>query len=138
MRAAGPEGAKVIGELMKCRFPTVMLSFAAITILSGVGLLWIDSDGFAPHWSHYRAAHGYLTGGSLALLAMIIGGTFVRPTVAKIGALGASMASVAAGPEREAKMGELAGLRDRLKIAGRVVAALLALAVTLMAVSRYL
>ena len=50
IRASGPEGAKVMRALIQRKYLNWIPILAAITILSGLWLMWIVSGGFAGAW----------------------------------------------------------------------------------------
>jgi uncharacterized membrane protein len=135
---AGPDGAKVMAGLTRRRFMDVMPVVALITIVSGLWLYWKVSGGFDHHWIHTPTGLGYGVGGLIAIVAFGIGIGVMRPAMQKIGRLGAGAAQEADPGKRESMMGQVAGLRRRSAAAGRLVAALLALATTLMGIARYL
>ena len=62
----------------------------------------------------------------------------MRPATMKILQLAPSIPQMAEGPEREARMAQVDGLRTRSRMAARTVASFLAIAVAAMAVARYL
>jgi uncharacterized membrane protein len=136
-RAAGPAAMPVMQELMKRRLLFWLPVTAIITLLSGLALLWIQSDGFGPEWMGSRFGMAYSTGGTLAIVAFIIGYFVMRPAQLRLGVLGASMPQLS-GPEKDAAAAEIARLRPRVTMSLRWVAALLTLAVAFMAGARYL
>jgi len=137
-RGLGPAAAPVMQGLEKRGYFTVMPIIAAIAILSGATMLWIDSAGFSPAWMGSRAGMAYSTGGLAAVVALGIGLGVMRPTMLKVGALVASAASVPDGPARQAHLAPMAALRARITVGVRWTALLLTVAVVSMAVARYL
>lgn len=135
---AGPEGGKVMQALIRRRFLDIMPAVAALTILSGLELYRRVSGGFATAWILSR--HGMiLTIGSVAaLIAFTIGMSVLRPAALRVGPLAQSAGQLPEGPEREARLAEVARLRRRSALGGRWVAGLLAVAVIGMAAARYL
>lgn len=136
-RAAGPAAMPVMQEMMKRRLLFWLPLTALITLLSGLALLWMQSDGFGPEWMGSRLGMAYSTGGTLAIVAFIIGFFVMRPAQLRMGALGASMPQLS-GPDKEAAMAEVGRLRPRVTMTLRLVAVLLTLAVGFMASARYL
>ena len=59
VRASGPEGAKVMRALIQRHYLTVVPVVGALTILSGLWLMWIVSGGFGVI---YMAGHGVTWG----------------------------------------------------------------------------
>jgi uncharacterized membrane protein len=133
---AGPDGAKVMGALVKRRVLTIVPTFAAITIVSGFWLYGRDSSGMQGPWVHSRMGMMLGTGAVLSLVAFVIGLTVMRPSTLRVVALGQSLAQLPEA-ERPAVMAQIQRLRGRAATAGRVVAVLLMLAVLTMAVARY-
>ncbi len=137
IRASGPEGAKVMRELIQRKYLNVIPILGALTILSGLWLIWIFSNGFSAAW--FMSGTGMtLTLGSLAaLVAFLVGIHVLRPTVLRIGPLAQAAAQAPAGAEKEAQLGQVQALRRKAMLSGRWVGALLALAVITMGIGRY-
>jgi uncharacterized membrane protein len=129
VRGAGPAGGAVIAGIMKRKYSQFVAAAAGLTILSGFGLFWMDSQAAGPEWMHSRPAMGYSVGAVAALSALIIGLFLVKPNAQKLGAL------MAAGSPPPA---EVNALFDKLQKGSRVVAALVIIALIAMAVARYL
>ena len=137
IRDAGPDGAKVALALAKRHFMEIMPIVALVTILSGLWLYWKVSGGFQPAFMHSATGTTLGLGAAAAIAAFAIGLTVVRPSMVRAAALGQS-ATQAPPAERDAKLAQAQALRLRAAAAGRYVALLLALAVTAMALARYL
>lgn len=137
IRGSGPEGAKVMRALIQRNYLNVVPIVAALTILSGLWLMWIVSGEFSAAW--FRSGVGMtLTFGSLvAFAAFLIGVHVLRPSVLRIGPLAQVAAEAPAGRKKEAMLAGVQRLRRRAMVAGRWVAALLAVAVVAMAAGRY-
>lgn len=137
IRASGPEGAKVMRALIQRKYLNVIPILAAITILSGLWLMWIVSGGFAGAW--FKSGPGLtLTLGSIvAFVAFMIGVHVLRPTVLRIGPLAQAAAEAPAGAEKDAKLALVQALRRKAMFSGRWVGALLAFAVITMGIGRY-
>jgi hypothetical protein len=137
VREAGPEGARVMQGLQKRRYLDVLPAMAALTLLSGFGLFWRVFGRLHPGAGASGAELTLGLGGFAALFAFVAGVTVLRPSSLRIGALAAERAQ---GPEpgrREAIDAEIARLRPRVRLSGRVIAALLGIAIVCMAVGRY-
>ena len=128
VRAAGPAGGEVMKRLMARRFSPIILTAAAVTVLSGFRLYWRMSGGFDPLWIGTPMGLCYTIGGIAALIAFGIGLTVTLPAARRIGVLMQTMQ----GPSPE-----LAALSKRMAIGAQGVATLVAIAVILMAVARY-
>ena len=69
--------------------------------------------------------------------AFAIGISVLRPSAKKVGPLVQQAQGLPEGPERDAALANVQRLRRRMVLGGRWVASLLAIAVTTMAVFRY-
>jgi len=127
-RDAGPDGAKVAAALARRRFLDIMPWIAALTIVSGIWLYWFDSVGFRPPFMRSRMGISLGVGALAAVIAFILGVAVMRPAMNKAMRLGQDPAQQAAAQ----------ALRVRAGIMGRVIAALLGIAVAGMAVARYI
>ena len=134
---AGPDGGKVAAALQRRGMMTVVPIVAIGTLLSGLLLLWIVSDHFSATYMRSPMGRTFSMGGGLAILAWLVGMIVMRPAMMQSATLMASLAS-AAEPERAAAQVRLGRLRARGAMAGKIVAALLVLAVAAMAVARYM
>jgi uncharacterized membrane protein len=137
MQAAGPSAGAVAGGLIQRRFLDVLPVAAIVTVISGLWLYWHVSAGFAPAYMRSAAGMAYGTGSALALVALVLGISIVRPSMLRAAALGKA-AMEAAPADRERLAGEAMALRSRAGGAARVIAWLLGLATVAMAVARYL
>lgn len=137
VRAAGPEGGKVMQALMRRRYLDILPAIAVLTIVSGLELYRRVSGGFSALWITSRPGMTLTFGSIAALVAFTIGMSVMRPAAKRLGPLAQSAQQLPEGPERKARLGEIQRLRRRTATAGRWVAGLLALAVTGMALARY-
>ncbi len=137
LRAIGPAGGPVIAQLVAVRrFPLYMMSLAILTVLSGIGLYWHDSEGFSSAWMHTPGARAFGAGAGLAIIAVILGMSVNSPTGKRMSALAVAMRS-AGGPPSPEQMAELERQHRRMAGASTVAAVLLVLAAAAMAVARY-
>lgn len=134
---SGPEGGKVMRSLMRRRFFEIIPAMAILTILSGVELFRRVSGGFASAWFASRPGASLTVGALAALVAFTIGMTVMRPSAKRAGPLAESVQQMPPGTERDARAAEVQRLRRRTAIVGRLVAGVLAIAVVLMAIWRY-
>lgn len=128
IRAAGPAGGQVMQQLAGRHLLQVMPVVGLVTILSGLRLLAIMSNGFTGEWMRSRPGMAYSVGAAAALLAFGIGVLIMRPTMKRV---------MQIGPD-PARQSEAQTLRLRSARAGRVVATLLTIAAGAMAIGRYL
>jgi uncharacterized membrane protein len=136
VRATGPDGGRVMQALQKKNFHNVIPIVAAFTLVSGFWLYWRDFGRFHPGAGASGVELTYAIGGLAALVAFVIGATMLRPTIVRLGALGAQLAQ-AEPARREALGGEMASLQARARLAGRLVAGLLGITIIAMAIGRY-
>lgn len=138
IRAAGPGGGAVMQHLTQVRrMPTVLLVGGLLTILSGLGLYWNDSAGFASKaWLASGPGRTFGLGAVLAIVVLVIGATVNSPTAKRIGALGGEIRAGGGAPSAE-QAARMQRLQGRLSNALRLTAVLLLLATTAMSVARY-
>jgi uncharacterized membrane protein len=136
VRDAGPDGAKVMQALQKRRVTTVMPAVAVATLVSGFWLYYRTFGRVHPGPGASGPEMWLGIGGFLSLVAFVVGLALVRPSAARVGALGAELAQ-AAPERREVLASEVARLRRRMRLGGRIVVGLLTLTMIGMAVGRY-
>ena len=135
--ALGPEGGRFQYHLGRHRhFSRVILASAATTVLAGVLLLWITTDGLNPDRIFRVPGLGFTVGGLAAILTFALGSTYVYPRTERViriltGAMSEGRAPTA---DEQARLGRL---RGELVRAGWIVVAGLAIAVSAMATARY-
>jgi hypothetical protein len=113
-----------------------MGALGAMTIVTGLYLLWHFAGGFGSITaSHAGLAFGI--GGTSGILAGVIGGGVVGRSGVKIATLMREAASLPDGPVKAELMGRSAPLHHRMKIGSRAVIALQMVALVLMAVGHY-
>lgn len=133
----GPAGGAVMAGLNKRKYPTIVAVIAILTILSGLRLIMIMSASYQGAYFQSPVGRAFATAGGLAIVAFIIGMTITRPAMTKAGVLGAQMAT-ADEATRSRIGGEMDALRKRGMASGGFVLVLLLLAVSGMAVARYM
>jgi uncharacterized membrane protein len=138
VRATGSAGATVLRHLMQIqRLPYAVIALGLIAILSGAYLMWEVSNGAVVPWSHTASGRTYLVGAASALTAGLIGGAVNIPLASRIAAI-AGQANKTAGAPTTEQSDKIRHLSDRLILGARVVAVLLVVATSSMAVARYL
>jgi len=135
---SGPAAGPVMGAIQRRGLPKIMSAFAGITILAGILLLRRVSGGFKPEFMGSHMGIALSIGALAALIAFAIGMFVVRPTMTKAGILSEGIASATSDADRAALMATIGALRNRGAAGGKWVAWLLLVAVTAMAVARYL
>ena len=125
-----------MGALQGRRLMTVMPVVAALTILSGLRLYWIMSDGFSAEYMTSRIGAAFGIAGLLAIVAFVLGLAIVRPAMARAGALAQRLATIPEA-ERASLQQEIQRVRSRGASLSLVVSVLVVLAAAGMAVARY-
>jgi hypothetical protein len=138
VKAAGPDGARVMQRLQERGMLNVLPVVAALTILSGLLLYWRVSGGLMEGWVRSRMGMTFALGGVASLAAFVIGVFVMRSAALRASAIARGLEQVPEGPARQAQQAEIQGLRQRATGAGRWVAGLLGIATAAMAVARYL
>ena len=137
-REAGPDAAKVMGGIQKRGLMTMLPIMALLTILSGVDLYRRLSVGFNPAFLQSRIGLTYGIGGIASIVALTVGFFVMRSATMKAGQMAAQLPNVTDDTERQRKRGQIQQLKGRSRTALRTVAVLLAVAVTTMAIGRYM
>jgi uncharacterized membrane protein len=138
VKASGPDGAKFMQQLSRTnRLPTVMMIAAIINVTAGLLQLWELSGGFQSEWISSRHGIVLSTGGTLAIIAFVIGLVVTRPNVLKVAKLGQQIAA-AGGPPTPEQMQLMMGYRKKIFSANNWVATLLAITVVIMSVVKYI
>lgn len=136
--ALGPTGQPFMEHLMKRRKLGILFPIAAaLTILGGAVLYWIDSDGLQWAWITSAPGLAFTIGGVAAIVAFVGGAVLIGPSIAELTTVQGEMAATNEPPtptQRE----RLERAEGRLKLASRIDLPLLLLAGLTMAVARYL
>jgi len=137
VRALGPAGGPVMQEIAgKRKLPVYFLVAGLLTVLSGFGLYWHDSQGFTNGFMRSAGGMTFGIGAVLAIIAVLLGIFVVTPAAMRAGKLGAA---IAAGgkpptPEQAAEMRQIQATLGKMAV---VAAGLLTLTTIAMAVARY-
>jgi uncharacterized membrane protein len=134
---AGPAAGPIMAELHRRKLFTVLPLVAVLTMLSGIRLLWIVSDGFAGHYFHTMSGHIYAVSGGAAIVGFLVAMFLSRPASVRMGALGPTIPSLT-GEARAAAEREMQSLGRKASIGTAVAVGLLTLSAAGMAVARYL
>ena len=138
LRSLGPDGGKVMIRFLERGYLNLLPSVAIITALSGLWLLWIVSGGFDSAWMGSASGIALSTGGTIAIVAFVLGMTIMRPAAMRTWAIARQLPHESDEATRNALTAELGRLRNRSQLGARLVFSLLIVAVGLMAVARYL
>jgi uncharacterized membrane protein len=132
--ATGEAGQRFVGHLMgDLKFSNRMSAAAGLTILAGLWLYWIDSEGFTSQWMNSGAGTGFGIGAAFALVGFIFGILLGRTTQA-MAQLGAQMQ----GKPSPGQIEQIQSLQKKQATYSRISAASLIIAVIFMAIARYL
>jgi uncharacterized membrane protein len=135
--AVGPDGTKFTYQLLHHRrLPVVILAAAAITVLAGIWLLVITSNGLDLDLLFDASRLGYTVGGVAAILTIGVGGLYVFPRTKVIeGVIGRLIAE--GRPPTPDEQKTLIRVGNESRRAGWVVVIGLVVAVAAMATARY-
>jgi uncharacterized membrane protein len=137
LQAVGPGAGPVMNQLVKVRkMPLVMMISSALTIVSGVWLLIIDSAGQPGVWMRSGTGMTFGFGGVLAILGFVIGMAVNAPASKRLAVLGAA-AGARGGPPTAEEQAEIRRVQGRMSAASKIVMVLLVLATGAMAIARY-
>ncbi len=137
IRAAGPAGGAVMGQLTQARKLSLWLMTAGgLTILSGLGLYARDSGGFQMLWIQTPMGMTLTIGAALAIVAFLIGILVNAPAAKRLGAIMAAQGQARTPPSPE-EVAEIAQLQARMGKGQLAAVILMTLATMAMAVARY-
>lgn len=139
LRQAGPGAAgPVMAGMARRGMLTALPLLALTTVLSGLGLIWVASNGDIAAYARSSSGQVFTTAGGLAILAFVIGIAVSRPAAMKAGQLSAQLAALSDPAEREELGTRIAALQRRNTLGLNAVAVLVLLASLGMAIARYL
>jgi hypothetical protein len=137
-KAIGPQAGPFMHHVVRQRrVVPFILAAATINVIAGVLLYWRTSAGLDPTWIGSPTGIGFTIGGIAAIIAWGIGMRVIGPTVERLDEVGTAMATAGRPPTGE-EVASFHGLEMRLHRAGQLDTTLLAIAVVMMATSRYL
>ena len=135
--AVGPEATKFTYQLLHHRrLPVVILASAALTVLAGIWLLIVTSNGLDPDRLFDVSRLGYTVGGVSAILTFAIGALYVYPRTRVVERTLGRLLSEGRPPTPE-EQGALARTGRESRRAGWLVLIGLAIAVVAMATAGY-
>src|ERR1700682_190675 len=108
---------QVMAGLQRRRIFLVLQIVAALTILSGLRLLWIDSAGFAASYFATGTGRAFSISAGAAIIAAVLSFGVAWPAMARAGAIATSLGPSASAGDRERITPELDRLRRRATIA---------------------
>lgn len=134
---AGPAAGQVIAGLQRRQLFTFLPIVALLTILSGVRLMQITSEGFSPAWFASTTGRTYAWSAVAAIVGFLVGIVIGRPAAMRTAKVAQAM-STASQEERASLAAALERHRRIASIASSLSIALVVLAAAGMAVARYL
>ena len=138
LRALGPVAGPVMQEIaQKRKLPIYFLVAGILTVLSGIGLYWHDSQGFTNGFMRSGGGITFGIGGALAILTLFIGVFIATPAGIRIAKLGGEIAAGGKPPTSE-QGAEMKQLQMKLGKMAAVAALLLTLTTIAMAIARYI
>jgi len=138
--AEGPEGGRVLQQIMvRRRLATWVSASAGLTLLSGLWMYGRVAVATGGEWMRTPPGLALGAGGLLALVAAILAGIRIVPSGRRLGEIGARLQQAGGGAAPAASdLAEMQRLQSRIFGTTRVVAGLLVLTASAMAVARYL
>jgi hypothetical protein len=118
------------------KFTQTMMTFGGLTVLSGLTMMYVLSQGHQADFFASPYGRTLSLGGLFAILALVVGGSVSRPTMAKIGQLQADLQN---NPPKgdDPRKAQIAALQQRMVFVSKLVVAMLLIAVTCMAIAQY-
>ena len=136
VRAAGPSGGQVMRQLLvRTPIAAYFPSVGGLTVLSGLGMFWVNSRIAVGNWGGTGPGITYSIGGLAGLLALVIGGVMIGRAIGELRRI--AISSDPAAPPSAEQAARIALLQQRVDKGTRIVLPLLAIAVVAMAVARY-
>jgi uncharacterized membrane protein len=134
----GPDGGKFMNQLSKTNhFPMMMSISSFTTVVSGITLIGMLSNGFQFVW--FSGTYGFFLsiGGILGIIAFGFGFFINRPFGEKLGKISSEIAQNGGIPS-QIQLTEINRLNTILTRSTHTIAGLLFFAVSLMAIARYM
>jgi uncharacterized membrane protein len=136
--AASPAAmGQVVAGLTRRRLFLVLQIAAALTILSGLRLLAIDSAGFSASYFATGTGRTFAIGGVFAIIAAVLSFGVSRPAMLRAGSIAASIAASSDAAETARLTAEADRLRRRAAITATLAVSFGMLAAAAMAIARY-
>lgn len=136
VRAAGPGGGQFMRQLLtRTPIAAYIPSVGGLTVLSGLGMFWVNSKIAVGNWAATGPGITYSIGGLAGLLALIIGGIMIGGSIGKLKKI--ALASDPAVPPSAEQAAQIAQLQQRADKGNKIVLPLLIIAIVAMAVARY-
>jgi len=138
IRASGPAGGAVMRQVAGVRkLPEFLAIIGWVTVLSGITLYVRNTMGSTNGWGGTRAGITFAVGGTVALIALLVGTFYNRPLAEKMSAVGAELQGAGAPPPANL-VAEMARLQEAFQKASWILSVALIVAVMAMSIARYL
>jgi uncharacterized membrane protein len=128
---------QVVAGLQRRRFFLVLQIVAALTILSGLRLLWISSAGFAGSYFATGPGRTFAISAVAAVIGAVLSFGVARPATVRAAKIAASHAASADAGEQDRLTLQLDRLRRRGTVASTLAVGFGLLAASGMAIARY-
>jgi uncharacterized membrane protein len=136
VKASAPESGKFMQHLaQKSGFPRFAEVTGWLTVLAGLGLFWLVSDGFSASWFSTRRGIVLTIGGLMAIAALVIAYALQKPAARRLAQLGQEI-QASQGPPTPQQLAEIQAQQNKLAQGARWTAILLTISVIGMALSR--
>ena len=134
--ASGPAGGQVMKQFGERKYPQLMMALMAITVLSGLGLMWEMASRSSGAWFSSPMGRTISFGAAATIVAAVFGIVVARPTAMRIQQLAGEM-QAGGGPPSADQSAQMKALQAKMLRGSQIVAVLLLLAVAAMATARY-
>lgn len=138
IRALGPRGAPVMAELMRRRMGGFIAAAGGLTVLSGLWMYWVFSDGLDSRILSHGPGLALGLGGLCGIVAAVLGGAVIGRTAERVGSLSRAAAAMPDGDERAATFQTIATLQRRVALFSRCDVVLLLAALIAMCIAHAL
>ncbi len=136
-RAVGPAAAPMMDQMGRVRkLPIVMMLAAILTILTGLGMMYINSSGFTGPWMQSSTGRVFSLGGGFGILAAIVGMSVTSPAGKAVAKISGQIAAQG-GPPTAEQTAALKKLQEKFGLGNTITTVLVFLAASCMAVARY-
>lgn len=138
LKPGTPAFGEVMAGLQRRKLFTVLPITAVVTMLSGLRLLQIVSNGFSAEYFQLTSGRTYAAAGLASILAFVLSLAVARPAAAKMGGMMAARQQATSDAERARIDATLASLRRRSAVSTVIAMTLIVVAAGGMAIARYL
>jgi uncharacterized membrane protein len=136
--SAGPAGGALMDQLVRVRkLPAYMASMAGLTVLAGIGLMWMHGAATDGGWMRTSSGKLFMWGALVAIVGFVWGMVMASRLAKRMTARTAALAAAGRPPTAE----EQAEIRQgfaRLSFHTRGAAIVLVIAAAMMAFARYI